>query len=278
MILYQIVQKVTERIIEQKKIIPLEWYQNQRFPHQDQNLFKQAIEQPGIQLIAEIKRASPTAGMIANDFDPIPIALDYACGGAAAISVVTEPDFFHGSLEILSKVRKYVPVPLLRKDFIIDPYQIYQARYFGANCILLIVSILSDDELKEYSQLAADLLMNALLEVHNEQELDRALPIDAAMIGINNRDLTTFRVDLNTSFRLIEKIPPDRIVVSESGIKNNREVKALEQAGFKGILVGEFLMRLKDKRYGIQSLLGNTPMQNRKKDHFDPPVAEERSD
>ncbi|MDZ7331205.1 MAG: indole-3-glycerol phosphate synthase TrpC [candidate division KSB1 bacterium] len=276
--LYHIVQKVKERIREQKKIAPMEWYQSPRFPHQNPNLFKQAFEQPGIQLIAEIKRASPTAGTITKDFDPAAIALDYATAGAAAISVVTEPDFFQGSLEILNKVRQVVSIPLLRKDFIIDPYQIYQARYFGANCVLLIASILSDDELKEFSKLAADLQMNVLLEIHDEQELDRALPIETAIIGINNRDLKTFQVDLHTSFRLIEKIPSDRIVVSESGIKDHHEVKALEQAGFKGILVGEFLMRLNDKRHGVESLLGNTLTQNKKKDHFDPPVAEERPD
>ncbi len=254
--LYHIIEKVREQVNQQKKNIPLEWYQSQKFPDQDPNEFKSALQRPGIQLIAEIKKASPTAGVISDRFDPVSIAQDYAEAGAAAISVVTEPDFFQGSLETLAQIRQIVPIPLLRKDFIIDPFQIYQSRYCGANCVLLIASILSDEELKEFSQLASDLKMNVLLEIHDEFELDRALQIDAVIIGINNRDLKTFQVDLNTSFRLAKRIPSDRVVVSESGIKSYQEVKALEEAGFRGILVGEFLMRLQDKKAGIRFLLG----------------------
>jgi len=255
MILNKIIKRVREKVASQKAERPLEWYQQEQLEPQSPDCFKKALIQPGIQLIAEIKRASPTAGLICSEFEPVSIASEYQQAGAAAISVLTEEDFFQGSLEILQAVRQAVAVPLLRKDFIVDPYQIYQARYFGANCILLIVSILTSEQIKNYIQLAKALQMNALVEVHQEPELEQALVSGAEIIGINNRDLTTFKVDLNTSLRLRNLIPPDKIVVSESGIKTPEQVQQLEAAGIDAILVGESLMRCPDKTAAIKSLL-----------------------
>jgi len=255
-ILDKIVKQIKVRIDEQKKNLPLEQILKTDFSKPTPNNFKQALGKPGIQIIAEIKRASPSAGMIDKNFDHLKIAGEYAAADVAAISVLTEGDFFKGSLEILQQVRNHVSLPLLRKDFIVDPYQVYQAKYFGANCILLIASILSKQELKDFSQLAKSMDLNVLVEVHNESELGKALSIDADIIGINNRNLTTFKVDVETSLKLKEKIPADKITVSESGIKTREQVRELEQAGFDAILIGESLMRTGDKKEKIRKLLG----------------------
>ena len=255
-ILDKIVDQIRIRIEAQKKVLPLEQMKKADSSNQQANSFRKALSKPEIQIIAEIKKASPSAGLIDKNFDPLKIAGEYEAANIAAISVLTEEDFFQGSLEILQQVRNHVSLPLLRKDFIIDPYQIYQSKYFGANCILLIASILSQQELADFSEVANNLNLNALVEVHNESELDKALSIDADIIGINNRDLTTFKVDIETSLRLKEKIPGDIITVSESGIKNFQQVQALEKAGFNAILIGESLMRVEDKKNKIRLLLG----------------------
>ncbi len=256
MILDKIIAQVRVRIEEQKIKHPLEWFEYNDIPEQNLNLFKLALTRPGIQVVAEIKRASPSKGVIAEEFEPVSIAKEYVSADVAAISVLTEEDFFQGSLEILQQVRQNVSTPLLRKDFIIDPYQIYQSKFQGANCILLITSILSTLELETFRKLADDLGMDILVEIHNETELEKALTVGADIIGINNRDLTTFQVDLNTTFKLREKIPPEKIVVSESGIKNREQVIALEKIGIDAILVGEILMRSKNKRNCLRSLFG----------------------
>jgi len=255
MILKKIVAKIKQRIAEQKKIHPLEWYRERIVSPCASDTFKQALRHPGIQIIAELKKASPSAGIIARDFDAVAIAREYASAGVAAISVLTERDFFQGSLEVLKKVRQNVALPLLRKDFIIDPYQIYQSKYYGADAILLIVAVLPPSELLELSQLAKSLGMNSLVEIHNQSELEQALAIDAEIIGINNRDLKTFKVNVDTSLRLRQAIPADKIVVSESGIKNRSQVAALENAGIDAILIGETLMRAGDKQQCIRMLL-----------------------
>lgn len=256
MILDNILAQVRLRIVEQKRKYPLAWLKSKKIPAQDPDLFKSALARPGIQVIAEIKRASPSAGVIVERFAPVLIAREYASADVAAISVLTEEDFFQGSLKILQQVRQQVSTPLLRKDFIIDPYQIYQSKFYGANCILLIASILSVPELETFGKLAADLGLNTLVEIHNEFELETALTAGADIIGINNRDLKTFQVDLNTTFKLREKIPPDKIVVSESGIKNREQVKALEKVGIDAVLIGETLMRSENKKDCIRSLMG----------------------
>ncbi|UCE04816.1 MAG: indole-3-glycerol phosphate synthase TrpC [bacterium] len=257
MILNTIIESVRNRIAEQKANCPLEWIKQQMFfQYDDRNLFKKAIRRPGIQIIAEIKRASPSAGIICSKFNPVAIAMEYASANVAAISVLTEEKFFQGSLNNLQVVRQNVSTPILRKDFIIDSYQLYQSKLFGVNCVLLITSILSERELTTFLRLAKELKMNTLVEIHDEFELDKALKVDAEIIGINNRDLKTFTVDLNTSFRLREKIPADKIVISESGIKNRMQVIELEEAGIDAILIGETLMRSNDIKKEIRNLLG----------------------
>lgn len=254
----KIVAQVRRRVAEQKMQIPEQYYRDHMAMTALPDFFKNALSGPGIRLIGEIKKASPSAGVICPNFNPEAIARVYADSGAAAISVLTETDFFQGSLEIFSRVRSQAQLPLLRKDFIIDPYQVYQSRYYGADGILLIAAILTDDELARLNQLTMDLCMNALVEIHHESELEKALAIDAQIIGINNRDLRAFQVDLATTFALRDQIPQDRIVVSESGIKTRAQVQALEQAGIHAILVGETLMRQSNRHQAIAELMGNS--------------------
>lgn len=197
-----------------------------------------------IALIAEIKRASPSKGIIQPNFDPIATAEAYHRGGADAISVLTDAPYFHGKLEYLMQVRERVPLPLLRKDFIVDPYQIYQSRVVGADAILLIVASTPHPEtLREWRELAESLGVDALVEVHDETELDIALQSGASIIGINNRDLKTFHTTLETTFRLLRKVPDGVLKISESGIETAEHVRTLWRAGVNALLVGESLMR-----------------------------------
>ena len=219
--------------------------------------FKLAIAQPdSINLIAEVKKKSPSKGIIREDFDPVSIAKIYAENGAAAISVLTDVRFFSGSLDFLSIIREEVDVPLLRKDFTIDPYHIYQARVAGADAVLLIVAVLSRDQLREFVDIATSLSMSSLVEVHTKAELDIALDIGAEIIGINNRDLRTFNTDLATTYKLRETIPSGRVVVSESGIYTRADVESLREAGIDAILVGESLMRSQDIGEKVRELIG----------------------
>ena len=219
--------------------------------------FRGAIAQSGnINLIAEVKKKSPSKGIIREDFDPIQIAETYAENGAAAISVLTDVRFFDGSLGYLSSIRQAVDVPLLRKDFTIDPYHIYQARVAGADAILLIVAVLTPEQLREFMDIAASLSLASLVEVHTETELEVALDVGAEIIGINNRDLQTFHTDLATTFRLRESIPAEMVVVSESGIYTRADVEPLHEAGVNAILVGESLMRSPDIGEQVRKLIG----------------------
>ncbi|MBI3995772.1 MAG: indole-3-glycerol phosphate synthase TrpC, partial [Nitrospirae bacterium] len=210
----------------------------------------------GLKLIAELKQASPSQGLLRDRFDPAGIARIYEEEGATAVSVLTEERFFRGSLEYLSIVRKAVSRPLLRKDFVLDEYQVYEARAFDADAVLLIAAILDDNRLSDFQALAGDLGMNALVEVHTEEEVDRALRAGAGLIGINNRDLTTFKTDLKTTFRLIRGIPDDRIVVSESGIARSKDVERLIEAEADAVLIGETFMKSPDIRGKIRELFG----------------------
>jgi indole-3-glycerol phosphate synthase len=194
-------------------------------------------------IIAEVKKASPSKGVIRNDFNPVEIAQTYETHGAAALSVLTDQEFFQGSFDFLKEIKSNTALPLLDKDFIFDPYQIYQARYFGADAILLIAAILTDDELKSFLDLSGELRMAALVEVHTLEELKRVIAIKSPIIGINNRDLRTFKVTIETSLNLINYIPDDTIVVSESGIGSKSDLKKLYTAGFDAFLLGEALMR-----------------------------------
>ena len=219
--------------------------------------FRAAIAQFGnINLIAEVKKKSPSKGIIREDFDPIQIAETYAKNGAAAISVLTDVRFFDGRLDYLSSIRQVVDVPLLRKDFTIDPYHIYQARVAGADAILLIVAALTKDQLREFMDIAASLSLASLVEVHTDTELEIALDVGAEIIGINNRDLRTFHTDLATTFSLREFLPTGKVVVSESGIYTRADVESLREAGVNAILVGESLMRSPDIGEQVRKLIG----------------------
>ncbi len=206
-----------------------------------------------IRLIGEIKAASPSKGIIRKDIDPLKIASIYE-QKVDAISVITEEDFFLGSLSYLEEVKKIVTKPVLRKDFIIDEYQIYESYLSGADAILLIASILGRDQSKRFLTLAKELGMSVLYEIHNEEELKNALEIDAEIIGINNRDLKTMNIDLNTTLRLRPLIPSNKVVVSESGIKSREHARLMEEAGIDAILVGTVLMEASDIEAMIDSL------------------------
>jgi len=215
-----------------------------------------------LNLIAEVKKASPSAGIIRPDFDPVAIARGYALGGADAISVLTDVQYFQGSLEYLHAIRQVVDLPLLRKDFIIDPAQIFQSRAAGADAILLIAAALDRSALGEFSALAAGLGMASLVEVHSADELAKVLsavdfsPPNRCLLGINNRDLTTFTVDIGTTVTLMASLDREVPVVSESGIATRRDVERLRQAGVKALLVGETLMRSGEAPEAVEALLG----------------------
>ncbi len=206
--------------------------------------FRQALlSYPGVAIIAEVKKASPSKGIICADFNPTAIAESYQKNGAQAISVLTDADFFQGSLLYLLQVREAVGLPVLRKDFIIDELQIKEASLYGADAILLIAAILDIHQLRNYQSLACELGIDVLVEVHNDKELDMALETNSRLIGINNRNLEDFTVDIETTFRLKRRIPKDIPVVSESGLKDRDDIKRLQDNGVAAALIGETLMR-----------------------------------
>jgi indole-3-glycerol phosphate synthase len=219
--------------------------------------FRAALAGPGpIHLIAEVKKASPSAGLIRADLDPIAIAHTYQAHGASGLSVLTDAPYFQGHLSYLARIRAAVAIPLLRKDFLIDEYQVIEARLAGADAILLIAEILDDHQLVTLQARARALGMAALVEFHDEANLPRVLASGANLIGINNRDLRSFRTDLNHTLRLRDHIPPDVVLVSESGIHTRRDVERLEAVGVSAILVGESLMRSDDIGQAVERLLG----------------------
>lgn len=212
-------------------------------------------EHPGVAVIAEAKKASPSKGVIRPDFDPVQIAKKYRAGGAQAISVLTDVDFFQGSIDYIPLVRAAVDLPVLRKDFIIDPVQIREAVLYGADAVLLIAAILDTLQLREYRQLAEEMGMDVLVEVHDEAELASALKAESRLIGINNRNLNDFTVSLETTFRLKRLIPETIPVVSESGISSREDMMRLREAGIKAALIGESLMRSADQSGTLQDFL-----------------------
>ena len=209
-----------------------------------------------ISLIAEVKRASPAKGPLFVDGDPVQLAETYEYAGARAISVLTDEKYFQGSLQDLISVRQHVEVPCLRKEFIIDEYQIFEARAAKADAILLIVRLLSNDQIREYLEIAQGLGMGVLVEAHDAEEVERAIETGAHIIGINNRDLSTFEVDINTTLELKKMVPGGKVLVSESGIRNRDQVRMLEDGGVDAMLVGEALVTSKDIRATIHELLG----------------------
>lgn len=211
---------------------------------------------PDIGLIAEVKKGSPSAGIIREDFDPVRIATIYEAHGAQCLSVLTDEKFFLGHLDYLRAVRKSVQIPVLRKDFIIDRYQVVEARAAGADCILLIAECLDDVQLSDLYYFAAELGMESLIELYDAENLDRILKLEPAMIGVNNRDLRTFVTDLDHTTRLSEKIPKSMLLVSESGIKTRADINRVKVGGASAILVGESLMRSPDIGRAVDTLLG----------------------
>lgn len=219
--------------------------------------FREAVSKPKkINLIAEIKKASPSCGAIRPDISVAEVAGIYKDAGAAAISVLTEESFFAGSIEDLRTVREAVDIPILRKDFIIDPYQIFESRAFGADAVLLIADALTNEAIKSMTSLAGTLGLDCLVEVHNEKELKRVLNLKAPLIGVNNRDLNTLEVDFKTTEKLIYLIPRDKTIVVESGIKTHQDVLFLKILGINAVLIGEALMRAEDISAGVKDIMG----------------------
>ena len=258
MILDKIVADVAADLAEKKKRVPLAEMIQMASAQSPALDFGAALRGEKVRLIAEVKKASPSRGIICPDFNPVAVAETYAANGAAAISVLTEPQHFQGNLAYLRDIKKALaarPLPLLRKDFIFDPYQIYEARAYGADFVLLIVAILSPQKLAELLQLSRQLGMMNLVEVHNAAEAEIAVKSGAGIIGINNRDLFTFKVDLKTTSQLRPLIPPDRLIVSESGIKSRRDIVKLQQWGVNAALIGEALMSAPDIAVKMKELL-----------------------
>ena len=225
-------------------------------PRGFQNALLNSLGSGWTPIIAEVKKGSPSKGLIRADFDPLQIARIYQENGATCLSVLTDEHFFMGHLGYLALIREQVTLPLLRKDFIFDPYQIYQARAAGADAVLLIAAMLELSRLRDFASLAEELSMDVLLEVHDERELEMALQTDCRMIGINNRDLRSFVVDISTSERLAALIPEGRIIVAESGITRREEIVHLMQKGLHAFLIGESLMREPDIGEKLRELLG----------------------
>lgn len=258
MILQEIAEKTRLRVAEEKAALPLSEMKKRA---QDLNPdtgfpFKKALSTADISFICEVKRASPSKGMIAEDFPYLDIARDYEAAGAAAISCLTEPFWFKGSDRYLQEIAAAVNIPVLRKDFTVDEYMIYQAKTLGASAVLLICSILSKEQLAEYLAIAHSLGLSALVEAHDEEEVKTAVSVGAGIIGVNNRDLKTFTVDISNSARLRKLVPPEILFVSESGIKTAQDIAALRQNGTNAVLIGETLMRSPDKKAALAQLRG----------------------
>ncbi|MFH0812186.1 MAG: indole-3-glycerol phosphate synthase TrpC [Pseudomonadota bacterium] len=265
MFLDTIVTQKKEEIEFRKRVLPLAAVKREvqhRTPSRD---FFQALNEKcenSSRIIAEIKKASPSRGIIREDFDPQEIGKIYQKEGAIAISVLTENKFFQGDLSHLSLVRESTNIPLLCKDFIIDPYQIYEAALHGADGFLLIASLLSQSQMEEFLCLGKELGMRALVEVHTQDDLEKVLLTSAKIIGINNRDLRTFKTDINTTLTMVKSIPPGKLVVSESGIHTRSQIKKLEKAGVHAFLIGEAFMREKDPGKKLRELRGEIHGQN----------------
>lgn len=258
MILDEIAEKTKERVEKQKKEVSLEemkekaekMEKNTGFP------FLRALQTEDIAFICEVKKASPSKGVIAEDFPYVEIAKEYEEAGAAAISVLTEPYYFQGSNTYLTEITQNVHIPVLRKDFTVDEYMIYEAKVIGASCILLICAILDQKTLNQYLDLAHSLGLSVIVEAHDEEEVKMALASGAKIIGVNNRDLKTFTVDINNSARFRKMVPEDVVFISESGIKTAQDIQKLRENGTNAVLIGETFMRSSDKKKALQELRG----------------------
>lgn len=238
-----IVEHVRNEVARRRRQVPIEGLRERPLFHAPTRDFALALSGAGRRIIAEVKKASPSKGLIRADFDPVAIAQEYSNCGASAISVLTEERFFQGGLAHLEKIRSAVPVPLLRKDFILDPYQLAEARGHGADAVLLIAALLDDDLLRALCEQADEMGLDSLIEVHSEDELQKALKAGARLVGINNRDLRTFEVSLQTTERLAPSIPEGTVAVCESGIDGPQQIRQVESWGLRVFLIGESLMR-----------------------------------
>jgi indole-3-glycerol phosphate synthase len=254
--LHKIITRKRDEVKQRKQAVPLATLKERIAQRRAPLDLAAALRGEPVRLIAEVKRASPSRGILCPDFDPVALATGYAQGGAAAISVLTEENYFGGSLDHLDAIREAVKLPLLRKDFIFNPYQIYETAACGADALLLIVAILSQEQLSQFLSLSHSLGLKCLVEIHNESEANRALAGGAEIIGINNRDLRTFEVDINTSRRLRPLMPRGQIVVSESGIRSREDIKKLKLWGINAVLIGEALVTAGDIPAKIRELLG----------------------
>ena len=243
-ILEEIVLNTKTKLEEKKLRLPFNELLSQiNLENIEQSNFKKNLENKSKAIIAEIKKASPSAGVISENFDPISKAKEYESFGASALSILTEEDYFLGSIEYLKQVKAITNLPILRKDFIIDEYQIYESKFIGADCILLIASILNDNELFTFSETAEKLGLDFIIEVHDENELSRVEQFSNALIGVNNRNLKTFEVDLNNSIKLKEIFKGNNIFIAESGIKSFKDIEILQEHNINVFLIGESLMK-----------------------------------
>ena len=252
----EIPEKDLIQMIQKRKVQILLHPEQQSITSRTPHSFFQALKKEGMSYICEVKKASPSKGLIAPAFPYLEIAKEYQEGGAAAISCLTEPFYFQGSDRYLQEITAAVDIPVLRKDFTVDEYMIFQAAAYGAAAVLLICAILNDEQLKEYRELAEELGMDALVEAHDEEEAERALKSGARIIGVNNRDLKTFQVDMQNSIRLRKLAPENVVFVSESGIKTSDDIQKLYDNQVDAVLIGETLMRSQDKKAALEELNG----------------------
>jgi indole-3-glycerol phosphate synthase len=255
-ILEQIVARRRERLEEAKRKLPQKQLLAELPTVIGGGRFISALRRDAINIIAEIKRRSPSKGVIRENFDPAQIARNYTASGAAAISCLTEEDFFGGSLDHLRRVRDIAPLPLLRKDFVFDEYQVYEAAHAGADAILLIAAMLDGPEFDHLLKTTHILGLDALVEIHNREEMERVMRYDVRLLGINNRNLRTFETTLDTSLQLAAEAPKEVTLVSESGIRTREDIDHLRAAGFHAFLIGEELMRAEDEGKALRELLG----------------------
>ncbi|HKP81165.1 MAG TPA: indole-3-glycerol phosphate synthase TrpC [Pyrinomonadaceae bacterium] len=252
-VLSEIIAKKRQRVEEAKEHFPLTEVRRASKPH----ALRAALRAEGINIIAEFKRRSPSKGVIRADADLSQIVKSYEVGGAVGISVLTEEDYFDGSLDDLRTVKSTVDLPVLRKDFVFDEYQVHESAAAGANAILLIVAALDDETLSRLRRVAEDELgMDALVEVHTSEEMKRAVTSGATLIGVNNRDLRTFEVSLNTSLSLAREAPPEALLISESGLRGPDDLRRLREAGYHGFLIGETLMRADSPEDTLRNFVG----------------------
>ena len=254
-ILEKIAERTKLRVADYKNKISLDEIKFQALSLPRGNfLFETALRKPGLSFICECKKASPSKGLIAENFPYVDIAKEYEAAGADAISILTEPEFFLGDDKFLSEIAAQVSIPCLRKDFVVDNYMIYQAKVLGASAILLICAILDDRQLKKFLTICDELGLSALVEAHDEIEIKRAINCGARIIGVNNRNLKDFSVDMDNAKRLRELVPPEIIFVSESGVKSADDIKKIREIGADAVLIGEILMRAADKKSKLDEL------------------------